>query len=168
MNATAARRASAPDIDVDIQSPLWDAQPEAEGAVRAAIAAAATRAPAGGEMSVLLTDDAAVQALNRDWRKIDKPTNVLSFPAASPKTDGIPALLGDVAIAFETLAREAGEEEKPFLHHLAHLVVHGYLHLLGYDHGTDSEAEAMEALEREILAAMRIPDPYATDAADIA
>ena len=165
MNATTARRASAPDIDVDIQSPLWDAQPEAEGTVRAAIAAAATRAPAGGEMSVLLTDDAAVQALNRE---IDKPTTVLSFPAAAPKADGFPALLGDVTIAFETLAREAGEEEKPFLHHLAHLAVHGYLHLLGYDHGTDSETEAMEALEREILASMRIPDPYRADAADIA
>jgi probable rRNA maturation factor len=168
MNATAARRASAPDIDIEVQSPLWDAQPEAERTVRAAIAAAAARAPAAGEMSVLLADDAAVQALNRDWRKIDKPTNVLSFPAAVPKAAGIPPLLGDVAIAFETLDREAREEEKPFLHHLAHLVVHGYLHLLGYDHGTDSEAEAMEDLEREILAAMRIPDPYRTDAADIA
>ena len=168
MSARPARRASAPDIEIDIQSSLWEREPQAAAIVRDAIAAAATRAPAGGEMSVLLTDDAAVQALNRDWRKIDKPTNVLSFPAAAPKADGIPALLGDVAIAFETLAREAGEEEKPFLHHLAHLVVHGYLHLLGYDHDTDSEAEAMEALEREILAAMRIPDPYRTDAADIA
>lgn len=168
MNATSARRASAPDIDVEVQSPLWDAQPAADETVRAAVAAAAARAPGAGEMSVLLADDAAVQALNRAWRGIDKPTNVLSFPAAAPKAAGIPALLGDVAIAFETVAREAGEEEKPFLHHLAHLVVHGYLHLLGYDHGTDSEAEAMEALEREILAAMRIPDPYRADAADIA
>ncbi|MGN6571876.1 MAG: rRNA maturation RNase YbeY [Pseudolabrys sp.] len=167
MSARPARRDSAPDIDIDIQSPLWQAQAGAENTVRAAIAAAAARAPADGEVSVLLADDAAVQALNRDWRGMDKPTNVLSFPSDAPKIAGAPALIGDIAIAFETLAREAEAEKKPFLHHLAHLAVHGYLHLLGYDHQTDSEAEAMEALEREILAAMRIPDPYA-DAADIA
>jgi probable rRNA maturation factor len=167
MSARPARRGAAPDIDVEAQSTLWRAEPEAEATVRAAIAAAAARVPAAGEMSVLLADDAAVKALNRGWRGIDKPTNVLSFPAAAPKSAGVPALLGDIAIAFETLEREAREEDKPFLHHLAHLAVHGYLHLLGYDHQTDSEAEAMEALEREILAAMRIPDPYA-DAADIA
>ena len=133
--------------------------------VRPAIAAAAARAPAAGEMSVLLADDAAVKALNRDWRGIDEPTNVLSFPAAAPKAAGLPALLGDIAIAFETVAREAKAEKKPFLHHLAHLAGHGYLHLLGYDHQTDSDAEAMEAIERDILAAMRIPDPYAADIA---
>jgi probable rRNA maturation factor len=169
MSAKAARRpGGAPDIDIDVQSPLWQAQPEAEPTVRAAIAAAAARVPGDGEVSVLLADDTAVQALNRDWRGIDKPTNVLSFPSAAPKAAGVPALLGDIAVAFETLEREARAEGKPFLHHLAHLAVHGYLHLLGYDHQTDSEAEAMEALEREILAAMRIPDPYAIDAADFA
>jgi len=168
MSAGAARRRPAPDIDIEIESPLWAAQPEAQATVRAAIAAAAARAPAAGEMSVLLAGDAAVQALNRDWRGIDKPTNVLSFPSAAPEAAGVPAFLGDIAIAFETLAREAEAEKKPFLHHLAHLAVHGYLHLLGYDHQTDSEAEAMETLEREILAAMRIPDPYAADAADLA
>ena len=167
MSARPARRASAPDIEIDIQSSLWEREPQAAAIVRDAIAAAATRAPSAGEVSVLLTDDTAVQALNRDWRKIDKPTNVLSFPSDAPKIAGAPSLLGDIAIAYETLAREAAAEKKPFLHHLAHLAAHGYLHLLGYDHQTDSEAEAMEALEREILAAMRIPDPYA-DAADIA
>ena len=167
MSARPARRASAPDIEIDIQSSLWEREPQAAAIVRDAIEAAATRAPSAGEVSVLLTDDTAVQALNRDWRKIDKPTNVLSFPSDAPKIAGAPALLGDIAIAYETLAREAAAEKKPFLHHLAHLAAHGYLHLLGYDHQTDSEAEAMEALEREILAAMRIPDPYA-DAADIA
>ena len=167
MSARPARRAGTPDVDIDIQSPLCAAEPQAEATVREAIAAAAAHAPSGGEVSVLLADDAAVQALNRDWRKIDKPTNVLSFPSDAPNVAGAPALLGDIAIAYETLAREAAAEKKPFLHHLAHLAAHGYLHLLGYDHQTDSEAEAMEALEREILAAMRIPDPYA-DAADIA
>jgi probable rRNA maturation factor len=168
MSAKAARRPGAPDIDVELQSPLWQAQPEAEATVRAAIAAAAARVPGDGEVSVLLADDGAVQSLNRDWRGIDKPTNVLSFPSAAPKAAGVPVLLGDIAIAFETLDREARAEARPFLHHLAHLAVHGYLHLLGYDHQTDSEAEAMEALEREVLAAMRIPDPYSADAADIA
>ena len=167
MSARPARRNAVPDIDIDIQSPLWETQPEADSTVRAAIAAAAARVAGDGEVSVLLADDAAVRALNRDWRKIDRPTNVLSFPSDAPKIAGAPALLGDIAIAYETLAREAAAEKKPFLHHLAHLAAHGYLHLLGYDHQTDSEAEAMEALEREILAAMRIPDPYA-DAADIA
>jgi len=85
---------------------------------------------------------------------------VLSFPASTPKAKGIPALLGDVIVAYETLAREAAEEKKPVLHHLAHLVVHGYLHLLGYDHQTDSEAEAMEGIERDILARLNIADPY--------
>jgi probable rRNA maturation factor len=168
MSAEPARRASAPDIAVNIESPLWDAQPEAGRMVHDAIMAAAARVPSEGELSVLLADDGAVQALNRDWRNIDKPTNVLSFPSDAPRLAGVPALLGDIAIAFETLDREAAAEKKPFLHHLAHLAVHGYLHLLGYDHQTDSEAEAMEALEREILAAMRIPDPYSADAADIA
>ena len=160
MSAARKRRSSAPEIEFDVQSPLWDVQPAAEKTVRTAIAAAAEFEPAAGEMSVVLTDDAAIQALNRDWRKIDKPTNVLSFPAATPKLPGVPALLGDVIVAYETLAREARDENKPVLHHLAHLVVHGYLHLLGYDHQTDSEADAMEGLERKILARLEIADPY--------
>lgn len=160
MSAAVKQRVTAPEIDFDVQSSLWEQLPEAEDTVRTAIAAAAGFEPAAGEMSVILTDDAAIQTLNRDWRKIDKPTNVLSFPAAAPKIAGVPALLGDVIVAYETLAREADEEEKPVLHHLAHLVVHGYLHLLGYDHETDSEADAMEGLERQILAHLNIADPY--------
>jgi probable rRNA maturation factor len=160
MKPAAKRRASAPAIDFQVQSPLWDAQPAAEQTMRAAIAAAAERVPADGEMSVVLTDDAAIQALNRDWRSIDKPTNVLSFPATAPKVKGMPVPLGDVVVAYETLAREAAEEDKPVLHHLAHLAVHGYLHLMGYDHQTDSEAEAMEGMEREILDRLGIADPY--------
>lgn len=160
MSAAVKRRVTAPEIDFDVQSPLWEQLPEAEDTVRTAIATASGFEPAAGEMSVILTDDAAIQALNRDWRKIDKPTNVLSFPASTPKIAGVPALLGDVVVAYETLAREADEEEKPVLHHLAHLVVHGYLHLLGYDHETDSEADAMEGLERQILARLNIADPY--------
>jgi probable rRNA maturation factor len=153
-------------VEIDIASADWTAEPNAETCVQGAITATARRVPGEGEVSVLLTDDAAVRVLNRDWRGFDKPTNVLSFPA--PKQPAGPAVLGDIAIAYETVAREAAEEGKPFLHHLAHLAVHGYLHLMGYDHQTDSEAEAMEALEREILRSLRIPDPYRAEATDAA
>jgi probable rRNA maturation factor len=156
MNWSPHRRMAAPSIDVQVQSPLWDAEPAAAQTVRAAIDAAAALVPATGEVSVLLTDDASVRDLNRAWRGLDKPTNVLSFPAA--KAGG--ALLGDIAIAYETLAGEAAADTKPFLHHLAHLAVHGFLHLLGYDHQTDSQADAMEGLERAALARLDIADPY--------
>jgi probable rRNA maturation factor len=153
-------------VDIDVASAGWDAEPQAEARVREAIAAAAARVSGDGAVSVLLADDAAVRVLNRDWRQIDKPTNVLSFPA--PQQPAGEPVLGDIAIAYETVAREAAEEGKPFLHHLSHLAVHGYLHLMGYDHQTDSEAEAMEALEREILRTLRIPDPYRAEATDAA
>ncbi len=153
--------AQAPSIDITVASPLWDAQPLAAQTVREAIAAAAAAlsAPAG-EVSVALSDDAAIAKLNRQWRGIDEPTNVLSFPAAKPGGEGPPPLLGDVIVAYETIEREAAANSKPLLHHLAHLAVHGYLHLLGYDHQTDSEAGAMEGLERDILSRLRIADPY--------
>lgn len=157
---TPAESPATPEFDIQVQSPLWDAEPTAEDTVRAAIAAAAVHVPASGEVSVALADDATLARLNRDWRGIDKPTNVLSFPASAPKGGGTPAPLGDIIVAYETLAREAAAEDKPVLHHLAHLAVHGYLHLLGYDHGTDSEAEAMEATERRILDDLGIADPY--------
>jgi probable rRNA maturation factor len=158
---------SAVTVEVEIASAGWDAEVEAKPCVQDALFAAATRVPGEGEVSVLLTDDAAVRALNRAWRGLDKPTNVLSFPAAN-QAAGLRPLLGDIAIAYETVAHEAGEEGKPFLHHLAHLAVHGYLHLMGYDHQTDSEAEAMEAIERDILRSLRIPDPYRAEATDAA
>jgi probable rRNA maturation factor len=167
MRTAAGRCTAAPSIDIAVASPLWDAQPNAVRTVRDAIAAAAAAlATQSGEVSVVLTDDTAIAQLNRQWRGIDKPTNVLSFPAAKPGVQGPPPLLGDVIVAYETLAREAAEQAKPFLHHLAHLVVHGYLHLLGYDHQTDSEAGAMEELERDILGRLRIADPYSGCAAD--
>ena len=160
------RRRMVPDIA--IESDLWRAEPEAEACVRGALEAAARRVPGDGEVSVLLSDDEMVRVLNRQWRGFDKPTNVLSFPATTPTSGDVPPMLGDIAIAYETLAREAAEEGKPVLHHLAHLVVHGYLHLMGYDHQSESEAEAMEALERDVLLGLRIPDPYRADAPDAA
>lgn len=114
------------------------------------------------EVSVLLSDDVAIQALNRDWRGKDKPTNVLSFPASDndgPVT-GAPEMLGDIAVAFETTAREAAEQDKTFADHLSHLLVHGMLHLLGFDHETDMQADEMEPLEIEILAGLGIDSPY--------
>lgn len=159
MKRSASRRAAALVIDVRIESPLWKAQPLAEQTVRAAIAAAAEFASIDGEVSILLADDAAIRVLNRDWRGIDKPTNVLSFPT-SMTAGGATKLLGDIAIAYETLARECDEEARIFLHHLAHLAVHGFLHLIGYDHQTDSQADAMEGLESEIMLQLNMPDPY--------
>ncbi len=146
----------APIIDIAVQSPLWDAEPLAEETVRRAISMAAGLTRATGEVSVLLTDDAAMRDLNREWREIDKPTNVLSFPAAESSHP----LIGDIAIGYEMVRNESTAENAPFLHRLAHLTVHGFLHLLGYDHQNDSQAEAMEGLERDILAQIGIADPY--------
>jgi probable rRNA maturation factor len=157
MTPPPGRRAGAPEIDIQVASPLWAAQPLAEQIVRAAIAAARAARGADGEISVLLADDSAIRALNRDWRAIDKPTNVLSFPAAEA-TAG--KFLGDIVLAYETLARECADERRDFLHHLAHLTVHGFLHLIGYDHQTEQQADEMEGLESRIMRSMNMPDPY--------
>jgi probable rRNA maturation factor len=151
---------STPIVDVLTESPLWEKEPQAVPVVERAIAVAAQAIDAPlGEIVVMLADDETIRRLNRDWRKIDKPTNVLSFPAA--KTPGIGAvMLGDIVIAYETLTRECEQEDRVFLNHLAHLAVHGFLHLMGYDHQNDSDAEAMEQLETAILARLEMPDPY--------
>lgn len=112
------------------------------------------------EACIALSDDAAVRVLNATYRGLDKPTNVLSFPSPEPPSPDSPAFLGDVVIALETVRREAGEKDVPFEHHLQHLTVHGLLHLLGYDHETDDDAQVMERLETEILAVLGIADPY--------
>jgi len=156
-----------PAVDVLIESDAWHALPDAEGIVRQAIAFAAISKTANNhrrvELSVLLCDDETIAGLNSRWRGQERPTNVLSFPASPPRgavPDGkIP--LGDIAIAYETLAREADHYGRPVSSHLSHLVVHGFLHLLGYDHQLDAEAEQMERLERDILARIGIADPYA-------
>jgi probable rRNA maturation factor len=172
------------EVDILIESEVWRMLPEAEDIVRRAIAFAATcphptlpgeRGRVGrghrgnAELSVLLCDDATIARLNAQWRGQQKPTNVLSFPApplqGAVRDEKIP--LGDIAIAYETLAREAGENGKTVSEHLSHLVVHGFLHLLGYDHHMDDEAERMERLERDILARIGIADPYAACDADI-
>ena len=111
------------------------------------------------ELSIVLTDDAEQQGLNRDWRGIDKPTNVLSFPQIEP-FGPVTGILGDIVLARETLEREAAELDKPFTDHYTHLVVHGFLHILGYDHVDEAQALVMEGLETQILATLGIPDPY--------
>lgn len=115
------------------------------------------------EIAIALSSDAAIRELNVQFRGQDKPTNVLSFPAP-PLADAVASdASGDIIIAYETLLREAEAEGKAPLHHLAHLTVHGLLHLAGYDHDDDTEAEEMEALERSILHTLTIPDPYRSD-----
>jgi probable rRNA maturation factor len=111
--------------------------------------------PKRGGLTVLLSNDAAVQALNRQFRASDKPTNVLSFPGINQKT-----YLGDIILALETIEAEAKQHKKTFLQHFTHLIVHGTLHLLGYDHVIKHDAEIMEQREREYLYRLGIPDPY--------
>jgi probable rRNA maturation factor len=157
-----------PLTEVLVVADCWQSEPGAEAVIHRAIDAAAEIADADvgdAELAVMLTDDSGIRTLNSNWRGIDKPTNVLSFPALQPTGagtgDDAPRMLGDIAIAFETTRKEADDEQKPFDHHLSHLAVHGFLHLIGYDHEKDDDAEAMESLEQEILAQLGIPDPYA-------
>jgi probable rRNA maturation factor len=160
----------------------WSAFADCDAAVRAAADALAAHPRCeraqGAEACVVLADDALVQPLNRSYRGKDAPTNVLSFPFQPPPgarapddidDDGIvsvmtgpePRQLGDVVLAVETVTREASTQAVPPVHHLQHLVVHGLLHLMGFGHETDAQAEVMEGLEVEILASLGIGDPYA-------
>ncbi|MES2027851.1 MAG: rRNA maturation RNase YbeY [Pseudomonadota bacterium] len=160
---------SSPATEVLVVADCWSAEADADAVIHRAIEAAAAMIDtdtADAELAIMLTDDAGIRTLNQNWRGIDKPTNVLSFPALQPpegadEPDDMPRMLGDIAIAYETTRREADEEDKTFANHLSHLAIHGFLHLVGYDHEKDDEAEEMEALEREILATLGIPDPYA-------
>lgn len=148
-------------VEVEVEADAWlEAEARAVALCEAAVEAALKAADfaEAADVSLLLTDDAEVRELNRDHRGKDAPTNVLSFPAP----EAFRPHLGDIALAYETCAREAAEQGKPLSAHLTHLVAHGTLHLLGWDHQADDEAEAMEALERTILAGLGFPDPYAT------
>ena len=164
--------AAALKIDVLVDSGCWK-NPRAAGvvvrrAVRQAAAALSTRA---AELAIVLTDDAAMRRLNRDWRGIDAATNVLSFATrhranrhkldrANRPGNQLGDHLGDLVLAYQTVKREARRDGKSFDHHLAHLAVHGFLHLLGYDHESDAEARRMESAERAILRDLAVPDPY--------
>jgi len=150
-------------IEVIVRSTQWRKRPTAKTVVKKAVLAAAIAASTRPiELAIVLSDDSAIRALNRNWRGKNAPTNVLSFPAAAPgKARSASPYVGDIVIAYQTTEREAVAENKPFNHHLTHLAIHGFLHLLGYDHENDRDAQKMERLERKILERLAIPDPYA-------
>jgi probable rRNA maturation factor len=154
-----------PEIDLSVEGGAWPAPMQLEALAAHAIAAAIEEAQPvlmpGVTLSLLCCDDARIRDINRDWRGFDKATNVLSFPAVTTDRLAQTPFLGDIAIAYETVSREADEAGKTFDDHLAHLIIHGFLHLLGEDHETDEQAERMEALERKALARLGIGDPYA-------
>jgi probable rRNA maturation factor len=151
-------------LDVEIEAGAWSEITGVEWLATRAAQAAVEAARRGDEedleATLLLTDDSSVRDLNRQWRGQDKPTNVLSFPADVPSPPGEPRHLGDIALAYETVARESAAEGRSLPDHVAHLVIHGVLHLLGHDHQTDGEADAMERTEVLALGVLGIADPY--------
>jgi probable rRNA maturation factor len=153
------------DIEVSELSIAWRILPEADSLARRAIEAsgeiAGVALAEGAEVGVQFADDSHLRALNRQWRNIDQPTNVLSFPAFGTSGLAIAPMLGDIVLAFETTQSEAEAEGKTLADHTAHLIVHGFLHLIGYDHMSDAEADAMEQMEIRILAELGVADPYA-------
>ena len=164
-----------PLLDILIEDPRWDAAGLEALAHRAAGAVLADLGldPAAAEISLLGCDDARIADLNESFRDKPRPTNVLSWPAEerrpapgamppapTPRAPGLPVELGDIAIAYDTTAAEAKAGGLPFENHVMHLLVHGLLHLIGFDHETDEEAALMEAREVAILASMGLPDPY--------
>ena len=168
---TAVQTTMSIDLTVTTQADGWSEIPEVEALVRRAAGAVLASKAAESlssddlEAAIVLANDDFVQTLNRDYRGKDKPTNVLSFAALDDddptlRPEGEPLPLGDVILALETMLTEAGESGKTPADHLSHLVVHGMLHLLGFDHEADEEAETMEAQERAILATLDIDDPY--------
>ncbi len=156
------------DIAVSVSCAAWnDAVSAVEDRCRKAAAAAyraAAARDAAAEVSVVLADDALIRSLNRDYRGRDAATNVLAFPgtgAPAPAPPGVPVMLGDVIVALGVAAAEAADDHKALADHLSHLIVHGMLHLLGHDHGTEAEAVVMERLEIQALAVLGVADPYA-------
>jgi probable rRNA maturation factor len=146
-------------VEVEIEAAGWAEAVPGVADIAGEAARAALGALDGGEVAILLTDDATVRSLNARFRATDAPTNVLAFPAGPNAEAG----LGDIALALGVCEREARVQGKPLANHLRHLVIHGVLHLLGYDHHDDDEAMAMESRERELLAQLGVADPYALD-----
>ncbi|MGH7092280.1 MAG: rRNA maturation RNase YbeY [Stellaceae bacterium] len=154
-----------PEVSITIDRGEWPSEAPAAVAEAAghALRCALPAVPTALVLDITLTDDGEQRRLNRTWRGKDAPTNVLAFPATDPAAappPGVPCLLGDVVLALGTIRREAAEQDKPFIDHLRHLVVHGVLHLLGHDHQNPAEAAAMETREIAILAELGVPDPY--------
>lgn len=157
-------------IDITIHDRGWADKESLEKLAAEAVGATFGRLDlqdTASELSLVFTDDAEIRRLNAQWRNYDKATNVLSFPAFPVRAGEKPGpMLGDIILARETIEQEADRQGKPLTHHLSHLIVHGLLHLLGYDHENDSDAEIMETLEREIVHTLAIPDPYAVSVSD--
>jgi probable rRNA maturation factor len=150
------------EIDVLIEDERWPDEMEKiiTNAIQKAIAHLKLEIAGPAELSILLTDDAHQHQLNAQWREKQSSTNVLSFPQIEP-FDAVSGLIGDISLAYETVTKEAQTEAKSLIDHVTHLSVHGFLHILGYDHLTEQEAQEMEALETQILATLEIADPYA-------
>jgi probable rRNA maturation factor len=149
--------------DARVADPRWGEElGDVDGLCERVLSHASAHMKAGGEVSVLITDDAEMHDLNKRWRGLDKPTDVLSFPADGPEIPGEPIHLGDIALGFETAMRDAAEMGRSAEAHISHLLVHGFLHLLGYDHIGSADAAVMEKLEAAILAELGWPDPYRT------
>ncbi len=149
-------------IDLRIADERWSVLGDCGMFAAHVLGMASTKLKVEGEAAILLTDDAEMLGLNRQWRGLDKPTDVLSFPGDGPEIPGQPQYLGDIAVGYETALRDAEAMERPFEAHIAHLLIHGFLHLLGYDHIEAEDAKVMEPLEAELLAGLGWPDPYAT------
>lgn len=149
-------------MDLRIEGEDWQLLPDLEAICQRALDAGYSGQKSAGSVDILLADDAALEALNTQWRGKAKPTDVLSFPAG----DNPENFLGDIAIAFGVAARDAEMSGKTLVDHLSHLLIHGLLHLLGHDHIEDDEATLMENLERTALAALGIEDPYSRIAAN--
>jgi probable rRNA maturation factor len=152
-------------VSIEVEDEAWLALTGLDAICRTAVAAALAAAHVNAEESdiaVLFTSDEAIAAINAEWRATDKPTNVLSFPAPEdmPVPEGEPRPLGDIVLAFGVIAREAASQGKTLHDHTTHLIIHGALHLLGFDHETDAEAQVMEQLEAGILKGLGISDPY--------
>ena len=149
-------------LDLAIENDAWAVLPNLELMAEQAVAATLPKGDPGKIITLLFADDETMQDLNKDWRGKDNPTNVLSFPAAKDQIvpPGELPLLGDIVLGFETCSREAAEAGKSLADHCCHLIVHGVLHLLGYDHIDDKQAEVMEAAEARILGSLGLANPY--------
>ena len=151
-------------LDIAIEDDSWAALPNLEMMAEQAAAAALPTAEQGRIITLLFSDNETMQDLNKEWRGLNKPTNVLSFPA--PKDQPVPPgglpLLGDIVLGYGICAREAEDAGKTLADHTCHLIVHGILHLLGYDHENDKDADVMEAVEIKILSTLGIENPYLT------
>jgi probable rRNA maturation factor len=159
-----AKKTLLPALDIMVEAGEWPARTRLKRIAGKVVEAASIRLklglPEGAELSIVFTDDAHIKSLNRKFRGKSKPTNVLSFPGAPAANGGIGPILGDIVLAAETVSREAEGEGLTLEAHLTHLILHGFLHILGYDHEDDGEASLMEGLETAILGGIGVADPY--------